>query len=83
MNRETVDRPAGRSMLVRYAPTAPQRPVELGIHDKTRLAMDTLLRTHAWEWLYLLAVIVIALIAGLVPAMKAYRTPVATNLSAA
>ena len=36
-----------------------------------------------WEWVYLVAVIVIALIAGLVPAMKAYRTPVATNLTAA
>ncbi len=41
------------------------------------------LRTDGWEWLYLLAVILIALIAGLVPALKAYRTPVATNLSAA
>jgi putative ABC transport system permease protein len=40
-------------------------------------------RTDAWEWLYLAVVIVVALIAGLVPAMKAYRTPVATNLVAA
>jgi putative ABC transport system permease protein len=40
-------------------------------------------RTDSWEWLYLVVVIVIALIAGLVPAMKAYRTPVATNLVAA
>ncbi|MGB7157863.1 MAG: ABC transporter permease [Tepidisphaeraceae bacterium] len=34
------------------------------------------------EALYLLAVIVIAVLAGLVPALKAYRTPVATNLGA-
>jgi putative ABC transport system permease protein len=33
-----------------------------------------------FEWLYLLAVVVVALFAGLVPALKAYRTPVATNL---
>jgi putative ABC transport system permease protein len=33
------------------------------------------------EWLYLMVVVVIAVLAGLVPAMKAYRTPVATNLS--
>jgi putative ABC transport system permease protein len=32
------------------------------------------------EWLYLLAVVVVSVLAGLVPAMKAYRTPVATNL---
>jgi putative ABC transport system permease protein len=32
------------------------------------------------EWLYLVAVVIVALIAGLVPALKAYRTPVATNL---
>lgn len=32
------------------------------------------------EWVYLLAVVAIALIAGLVPALKAYATPVATNL---
>jgi putative ABC transport system permease protein len=37
-------------------------------------------RTDQFEWIYLGVVIVIALIAGLVPAMKAYRTPVATNL---
>jgi len=39
----------------------------------------------AWDWwevLYLGVVVVIAAIAGLVPAMKAYRTPVATNLVA-
>jgi putative ABC transport system permease protein len=41
------------------------------------------LRTDQYEWIYLGAVIVIALIAGLVPALKAYRTPVATNLVAA
>lgn len=34
------------------------------------------------EWLYLLGVVSIALAAGLVPALKAYRTPVATNLVA-
>jgi putative ABC transport system permease protein len=39
--------------------------------------------TDQWEWLYLLAVVVLAVLAGLVPAMKAYRTPVATNLVAA
>jgi putative ABC transport system permease protein len=39
--------------------------------------------TDRFEWIYLLAVVVIALIAGLVPALKAYRTPVATNLTAA
>jgi len=40
------------------------------------------IRSDQYEWLYLVAVIVIALVAGLVPAMKAYRTPVATNLVA-
>ena len=39
--------------------------------------------TDYWEWLYLLAVVLLAVLAGLVPAMKAYRTPVATNLTAA
>lgn len=34
------------------------------------------------EWLYLLIVTAVAVLAGLVPALKAYRTPVATNLSA-
>lgn len=34
------------------------------------------------ELLYLVAVTVIAVLAGLVPAMKAYRSPVATNLTA-
>ena len=34
------------------------------------------------EWLYVLLVGVIAFFAGLVPALKAYRTPVATNLVA-
>ncbi|HWE01074.1 MAG TPA: ABC transporter permease [Tepidisphaeraceae bacterium] len=38
--------------------------------------------TNPWEWVYLAGVVVIALIAGLVPATKAYRTPVATNLVA-
>jgi hypothetical protein len=32
---------------------------------------------------YLAVVVVISLLAGLVPALKAYRTPVATNLVAA
>jgi putative ABC transport system permease protein len=41
------------------------------------------LHSDRWEWIYLGAVIVVALIAGLVPAMKAYRTSVATNLVAA
>jgi putative ABC transport system permease protein len=35
-----------------------------------------------YEWLFLLAVTVVAVLAGLVPALKAYRTPVATNLVA-
>jgi putative ABC transport system permease protein len=34
------------------------------------------------EWVYLALVVVMAFLAGLVPAMKAYRTPVATNLVA-
>ena len=34
------------------------------------------------EWGYLALVVVMAFLAGLVPAMKAYRTPVATNLVA-
>jgi len=37
-------------------------------------------RMDQWEPLYLLAVVILALLAGLVPALKAYRTPVATNL---
>lgn len=39
-------------------------------------------RVGGEEALYLVAVTVIAVLAGLVPAMKAYRTPVATNLGA-
>jgi putative ABC transport system permease protein len=39
-------------------------------------------RVGGYEWLFLLAVTVVAVLAGLVPAMKAYRTPVATNLVA-
>ena len=35
-----------------------------------------------WEGVYLLGATVIAVLAGLVPALKAYRTPVATNLVA-
>lgn len=38
------------------------------------------LRVDAYEWAYLAAVVVLSLLAGLVPALKAYRTPVATNL---
>jgi putative ABC transport system permease protein len=34
------------------------------------------------EWIYLGAVVVMAGLAGLVPGLKAYRTPVATNLVA-
>ncbi len=34
------------------------------------------------EWYYLAAVVVVAVLAGLVPALKAYSTPVATNLAA-
>jgi putative ABC transport system permease protein len=34
------------------------------------------------ELLYLIAVVVLAVVAGLVPALKAYKTPVATNLVA-
>lgn len=40
------------------------------------------LKPDAWEWVYLGGVVVIALLAGLVPGLKAYRTPVATNLVA-
>jgi len=36
----------------------------------------------AREWLYLLVVLVLAVLAGLVPALKAYQTPVATHLVA-
>jgi putative ABC transport system permease protein len=34
------------------------------------------------EWAYIGGVVVVALLAGLIPALKAYRTPVATNLVA-
>ena len=34
------------------------------------------------EWVYLGGVVVVALLAGLIPAAKAYQTPVATNLVA-
>jgi putative ABC transport system permease protein len=40
------------------------------------------LATDWWEWVYLGVVVGLAVIAGLVPAMKAYRTPVADNLVA-
>jgi putative ABC transport system permease protein len=35
------------------------------------------------EWVYLGGVVILAVLAGLVPGLKAYRTPVATNLVAA
>lgn len=38
------------------------------------------MRVGSEEWLYLGVVVMISVLAGLVPAMKAYRTPVATNL---
>jgi putative ABC transport system permease protein len=38
------------------------------------------LRTDRYEWYYVASVVVVAVLAGLVPALKAYRTPVATNL---
>jgi hypothetical protein len=34
------------------------------------------------EWVYLAAVVTLAALAGLVPAMKAYKTSVAANLVA-
>ena len=37
-------------------------------------------RVSPWEPVYLAGVVVLAVIAGLVPALKAYRTPVATHL---
>ena len=40
------------------------------------------LATDPTEWLYLMVVVILAAAAGLVPAMKAYRTPVATYLAA-
>ena len=40
------------------------------------------LGTDVKEWIYLVVVVMLAVIAGLVPAMKAYRTPVATHLVA-
>jgi putative ABC transport system permease protein len=40
------------------------------------------LSTNWLEWVYLGAVTVLAILAGLVPALKAYTTPVATNLVA-
>ncbi len=36
----------------------------------------------SWEWLYLVLVTLLAVAAGLVPALKAYSTPVATSLVA-
>ncbi len=40
-------------------------------------------RTDLVEWAYLSGVVIVALLAGVIPAAKAYRTPVATNLVAA
>ena len=40
------------------------------------------LRVSREEWAYLALVVVMSFLAGLVPAMKAYGTPVATNLVA-
>jgi putative ABC transport system permease protein len=40
------------------------------------------MRVGSLEWLYLAGVVTIAVLAGLVPALKAYATPVATNLVA-
>ena len=39
-------------------------------------------RVGGGEWIYLGGVVLVALLAGLLPAFKAYRTPVATNLVA-
>jgi putative ABC transport system permease protein len=41
------------------------------------------LQPDPWEGVYLLGVVAVAVLAGLVPGLKAYRTPVATNLVAA
>jgi putative ABC transport system permease protein len=41
------------------------------------------LKFDQWEIAYLVAVVFLAFLAGLVPALKAYTTPVATNLAAA
>jgi putative ABC transport system permease protein len=38
------------------------------------------LQPDRWEGVYLIGVVVVAVLAGLVPGLKAYRTPVATNL---
>jgi putative ABC transport system permease protein len=40
------------------------------------------LNTDLLEWEYVAAVVVVAVLAGLIPALKAYGTPVATNLVA-
>jgi ABC-type lipoprotein release transport system permease subunit len=39
-------------------------------------------RVGVEEWGFVAAGVLLAFLAGLVPAMKAYKTPVATNLSA-
>ncbi|HYE17696.1 MAG TPA: ABC transporter permease [Tepidisphaeraceae bacterium] len=41
------------------------------------------LSTSWHEWVYLGSIVVLSVLAGLVPGLKAYRTPVATNLVAA
>ena len=41
------------------------------------------LQPDKWEGVYLVGVVAVAVLAGLVPGLKAYRTPVATNLVAA
>jgi hypothetical protein len=40
------------------------------------------LNIAAGEWIYLMVVVALSILAGLVPALKAYRTPVADNLVA-
>ena len=40
------------------------------------------LQPDGWEGVYLVGVVAVAVLAGLVPGLKAYRTPVATNLVA-
>jgi hypothetical protein len=40
------------------------------------------LATDKREWIYLVVVVFLAVFAGLVPAMRAYKTPVATHLMA-
>lgn len=63
----------------------------LGGHGLAAVASEVLVRrlgegiswwtVGGWEIMYLAAVVVLAVLAGLVPALKAYKTPVAQNLS--